>query len=159
MPLPSSAAVAAPAECLSTLRNIISYIFKEKPDITKDEAAQTRWLSKGLKQAIVTRQENCSREQKARPTDEIDFPSNELFVGFWSYPTAYSILGSRRYDSRAIIDVLYSWDKGTDYEGDREVVSFIFTFENKTWLLDDIHFFHGEYREPGSLQEELERHY
>jgi hypothetical protein len=74
-------------------------------------------------------------------------------------PTTFSILGSRSYDKRAVIDVLYSWGKGTNYPGDQEVVSFIFRLEDKSWLMDDIYFFNGRYATASSLQEELQRHY
>jgi hypothetical protein len=149
----------APPECISAMRDIIRYIFKEKPNIAEDKPAQARWLTKELQEAIAKRQENCAREKKANPTDRIDFPSNELFVGFWDRPTTFSILGSRAYEKRAIIDVLYSWGKGTNYEGDQEVASFIFRLENKSWLLDDIYIFNGRYTTARSLQEELRRHY
>jgi hypothetical protein len=75
--------------------------------------------------------------------------------GSWSYPTTYSILGSRRYDNHAIIDVLYSWGNGINYEGDREVVSFIFNLEDKHWLLDDIYMFGGKDTAATSLQQGL----
>jgi hypothetical protein len=158
-PPPQTTAVAAPPECVSIMRNIIRYIFKEKPNIAEDKPAQARWLTKGLREAIAKRQENCARELKANPTDKIDFPSNELFLGFWDRPTTFSILGSRSYDKRAVIDVLYSWGKGTNYPGDQEVVSFIFRLEDKSWLLDDIYFFNGRYATASSLQEELQGHY
>jgi hypothetical protein len=158
-PPQQTTAAAAPPECNSVMRDIIRYIFKQKPNIAEDKPAQARWLTKELREAIVKRQENCAREQKANPTDRIDFASNELFVGFWDYPTTYSILGSRSYGNRAIIDVLYSWGKGTNYEGDEEAVSFIFRLENKSWRLDDIYFFNGKYVSASSLQEELQRHY
>jgi len=141
------------------MRNIISYVFREKPDIGDDEAAQARWLTPKLRRAIVTGRKICERARKADPTDRIDCPSNVDFVGFWSYPLTYSVLGSRRYGDRAIVDVLYSWGKGTDYEGDQEVASFIFKLEKESWLLDDIYFFPGDYRDASSLEAELERQY
>lgn len=83
----------------------------------------------------------------------------------WSYPTTFSIIGSRHYyyrnsknpdDNRAIINALYEWDKkgslDNQYPGSKSLRSFIFVFEDGAWKLDDIFTFSDEYASPESLR-------
>ena len=71
---------------------------------------------------------------KDRAGDDPDFPHNGTFVGSWDYPSTYSVVASRRYGKRSIIDVLYKWGhKGTNYPGDERTSSFIFLYEESAW--------------------------
>jgi hypothetical protein len=89
---------------------------------------------------------------------------NQTFLGVWSSPETYSIIGSRHYDyrdaknpddNRAVIDVLYDWGYSdsldNQYPGQKILKSFIFVFEDGAWKLDDIYNFTDTYASPGSL--------
>ena len=88
-------------------------------------------------------------EVKGKP----DFPGNGTFIGSWDYPTTYSIVSSRRYGNRAIIDVLYKWGPKTNYPGDERTTSFIYVYEDRTWKLDDVYTFRGEFATAESLNQ------
>lgn len=84
-----------------------------------------------------------------------DFPGNGTFLGFWDPPTTYTILSSRRYEERAVIDISYSWGKGTNYQGDSRLTSYVFVLEEGQWKLDDMYTFRGKYATAESLNEYL----
>lgn len=140
--------VAAPRECLEAFREFFRYLQKNESNIVRDEDAQQRWLTselrKGLAQKVAT---------FTSPADNPDFPSNATFIGSWDYPTMYSIVASRRYDKRAVIDVLYKWGPKTNYPGDERTTSFIFLLEGGKWKLDDIYTFRGEFAQAESLSQ------
>ena len=136
----------APAECLATFREFFRYVQRTKPSIVTDETAQQRWLSKNLlealKQKVVT--------FKDQPNDP-DFPGNGTFVGTWDNPSTFTIVGSRRYNKRAVIDVWYAWGKGTNYPDDTRLSYFVFVYEEGAWKLDDVYTFRGEFASAESL--------
>jgi hypothetical protein len=151
----------APAECVAVYREFFAYVFKPEPNIVTDEQAQKRWLSKLMIRAFTDHIQSFPH-----PSETPDYPTNSTFVGVWNYPTTYSIIGSRHYDTRnddnpddnrAVIDVLYEWDTQTDglenqYPGEKSLRSFIFVHEDGAWKLDDIYTFTDEYSRPGSLR-------
>ena len=142
----SPASTAAPADCISTFKQFFAYVQREKPSIVTDKTAQAKWLSKNLREAL----EQKVKSFKDQP-DNPDFPGNGTFVGSWDYPTTYAVIGSRRYDKRAVIDVWYEWGKGTNYPGDTRLTSFVFVQEDGGWKLDDIYTFRGEFAAAESL--------
>jgi hypothetical protein len=150
----------APPECVAVFRAIFEYIRKPEPNLVTDKLAQERWLSKLFRKSLAD-----GVKRAGDPKENPDYPSNQSFMGCWSYPTSYSIIGSRHYDyrnadnpddNRAVIDVLYEWDKnGTldnQYPGTKALKSFVFVFEDGAWKLDDIYAFTDEYASPGSLR-------
>ena len=144
---PKAGAVsAAPAECLATFRQFFAYVQKTEPSIVTDERAQNKWLTRNLREALKQKVATF----KDQPNDP-DFPGNGTFVGTWDFPTTFSILGSRRYDKRAVIDVWYSWGKGTNYPGDTRLSYFVFLLEDGSWKLDDVYTFRGEFASAESL--------
>ena len=146
----NSVAVAAPRECLSTFREFFRYLQRSDANIIRDETAQKRWLSQELRKALTQKVATFSS-----PADDPDFPSNATFIGSWDYPTSYSIVASRRYGQRGVIDVLYKWGPKTNYPGDERTTSFIFVFEDGAWKLDDIYTFRGAFAQAESLSQYL----
>jgi hypothetical protein len=142
--------VAAPRECLSAFREFFSYLQKPGTNIIRDEVAQTRWLSQELRKALALKVATFTS-----PADDPDFPSNATFVGSWDNPTTYSLVSSRRYGSRAVIDVLYKWGPKTNYPGDERTSSFVFMLEDGAWKLDDIYTFRGAFVQAESLSQYL----
>lgn len=143
-----SPAVAAPPECLASFREFFRYLQKNEPSIVQDEQAQKRWLTQQLRKALAQKVATFTS-----PADNPDFPSNATFIGSWDYPTTYSIVASRRYGKRAVIDVLYKWGPNTNYPGDERTTSFIFLLEDGAWKLDDIYTFRGEFAQAESLNQ------
>ncbi len=141
-------AVATPKEALDTFRALFRYLQKSDPSIVHDEQAQKRWLTQALRKALVQKVATFTT-----PADDPDFPSNSTFIGTWDYPSTYSIVASRRYGKRAIVDVLYKWGPKTNYPGDERITSFIFLLEDGAWKLDDIYTFRGEFAKAESLSQ------
>jgi len=136
----------APAECISTFREFFNYVQQDKPSIITDERAQNRWLTKDLREALKQKLTTF----KDQPNDP-DYPSNATFVGTWDKPSTFTIVGSRRYGNRAVVDVWYAWGKGTNYPGDTRLSYFIFQQEDGRWKLDDVYTFRGEFASAESL--------
>jgi len=146
----NSPALAAPRECLLAFRDFFRYVQKTEPSIIYDERAQKLYLTQNLRTALLAHVATFA-DPKADP----DFPGNGTFVGSWDYPSTYSIVASRRYGKRAVIDVLYKWGPNTNYEGDERTTSFIFLLEDGKWKLDDIYTFRGEFVTAESLNQYL----
>ena len=143
-------AVAAPPECLVAFREFFRYLQYLDPDIVRDEQPQKRWLTQSLRKALAARVATFTS-----PAESPDYPSNRSFIGAWDPPTTYSIISSRRYGKRAVIDVLYKWGPKTNYPGDERTSSFIFLLEDGAWKLDDIYTFRGEFVQAESLNQYL----
>jgi hypothetical protein len=143
-------AVAAPRQCLLSFREFFSYLQKNNTDIVKDERAQKLFLSENLRKAFQQKLASF-----ANGSDDPDYPGNGTFIGSWDYPTTYSIVSSRRYGNRAVIDVLYNWGPKTNYPGDERTTSFIYVFEDRVWKLDDTYTFRGEFATAESLNQYL----
>jgi hypothetical protein len=141
-------AIAAPKECLLAFREFFRYLQKTEPGIVRDEQAQKRWLTQDLRKALMQKVATFTS-----PQDNPDFPGNGTFIGSWDYPTTYSIVASRRYGKRAVIDVLYKWGAKTNYPGDERTTSFIFLLEDGAWKLDDVYTFRGEFVQAESLNQ------
>ena len=139
---------AAPKQCLLAFREFFNYLQKSEPGIVKDERAQKLFLSENLRKAFQQKIAGFTNG-----SDDPDFPGNGTFIGSWDYPTTYSIVSSRRYGDRAIIDVLYTWGPNTNYPGDERTTSFIYVFEDRMWKLDDVYTFRGEFATAESLNQ------
>ena len=143
-------AVAVPKECLLAFREFFRYLQQSEPSIVRDEQAQKRWLTQELRKALTQKVATFTN-----PQDNPDFPGNQTFIGSWDYPTTYSIVSSRRYGKRAVIDVLYKWGPKTNYPGDERTTSFIFLLEDGVWKLDDVYTFRGDFVQAESLNQHL----
>jgi hypothetical protein len=140
--------VAAPQQCLLAFREFFRYLQEDGPGIVRDEQAQKLFLTESLRKALVQKVATFTD-----PSGDPDFPGNGTFVGSWDYPSTYSVVASRRYGKRAVIDVLYKWGPKTNYPGDERTTSFIYLFEDGKWKLDDIYTFRGEFAQAESLNQ------
>lgn len=147
---------AAPEACFQVLREFLAYIFRPAPDIFHDDAAQFKFLSLSLRKGVVFRWNTYQEYIKSSETPDI--PDNGTFVGAWAYPSHYTVVGDRRYDNQAVIDVLYEWkNPEANYAGDKRLLSFVFVFEDKAWKLEDIYTFKGKFVKSSSLSEDLQQ--
>ena len=142
--------VVAPNECVLAFRDFFRYLQRNDANIVRDQVAQKRWLTAELRKALAQKLATFTSAG-----DDPDYPGNGTFIGSWDYPTTYSIVASRRYGNRAVIDVLYKWGPKTNYPGDERTTSFIFMLEDGAWKLDDIYTFRGAYVSAESLSQYL----
>lgn len=158
---------AAPSECIAVFGDLMKYIGKPEPNIANDAEAQGRFLTRSMRKAL-----SDHVNQLGDSPDHHEAVSNQSFTRVWNQPSAYSMAGSRHYDNagadnpndnRAIIDVLYEWDQWSDgltnqYPGEKQLLSFIFVFEDGLWKLDDIYVFDDEYTTADSLKQGFRNH-
>jgi hypothetical protein len=140
----------APADCLLAFRQFFSYLQNPKVKIVADELSQKKWLTEDLRKALKEKVASF----KDHP-DDPDFPGNGTFIGSWDYPSTYSVVDSRRYAQRSVIDVIYEWGKDTNYPGDTRLTSFVFLLEDGAWKLDDIYTYKGKFVTAESLSQYL----
>ena len=146
----TAVAAAAPRECFAAFRTFFEYLQKSEPDIVRDQQAQKRWLTESFRKALAQKVATFSS-----PAESPDYPSNNTFIGAWDAPSTFSIISSRRYGNRAILDVLYKWGPKTNYPGNERIVSFIFVLEDGAWKLDDIYNFREKFGQAESLNQYL----
>jgi len=146
--------LTAPPESIAALRRFLAFVSKPEPDLMKDKVAQGRLLSRHTRDGIDHLWKAYAKFEKDNPGYDCS-PDNDMFMGAWDYPTTYSIIGSRHYDSRVIIDVIYRWGPETNYPGSERLVSYVLVAEDGGWKLDDMYTFHSENREAYSLTAEL----
>lgn len=145
--------VAAPTQAIQQVRDLIKYLFHEKPDIASDTSAQTRWLSEPMRKALANRQKVYATYAKENPDSPEGPPSNSDFIGSWNYPTSFRLVGSRLAGQRAVVDVLFRWGKNTEYPGDTRLTYYVLVRENGSWKLEDIYTFEGKFVAAESLLE------
>jgi hypothetical protein len=146
-------ATEAPPEAVKRVREIIRYLFHQKPDIATDTSAQNRWLSEQMRKALSNRQTVYAAYAKENPESPEGPPSNADFIGSWNYPTGFRLVGSRLAGQRAVVDVLFTWGKNTEYPGDTRLTYYVLVRENGSWKLEDIYTFEGKFVSAGSLLE------
>ncbi len=143
----------APPEAVKRLREFIKYLFHQKPDIATDTSAQHRWLSEPMRKALANRQTVYAAYAKENPESPEGPPSNADFIGSWNYPTGFRFVGSRLTGQRAVVDVLFTWGKDTEYPGDTRLTYYVLVRENGSWKLEDIYTFEGKFVSAESLLE------
>src|SRR6266545_26629 len=143
----------APADAVQRVREFIKYLFHQKPDIGSDTSAQNRWLSEAMRKALANRQTVYAAYAKENPDSPEGPPSNRDFIGSWDYPTSFRFVGSRLSGQRAVVDVLFTWGKDTEYPGDTRLTYYVLARENGSWKLEDIYTFEGKFVTAGSLLE------
>jgi len=141
----------ASSESLATLRRFLSFIFKPEPNLTKDKSAQVELLSQHVRDGIEHLWKEYSKLEPDNAGAKCSPPDNDVFVGAWDYPSTYSIVGSRAYERRTIIDVSYRWGPETNYSGDERLMSYVLVFEAGKWKVDDIYIFRGEFIDAETL--------
>ncbi|HEX6126068.1 MAG TPA: hypothetical protein VFZ23_11915 [Pyrinomonadaceae bacterium] len=156
----------APAESIRSFTAFFNYVKKVDPDIVDDKAAQTRWLSKAMRNALLN-----YAKHSGDPKENPDYPRNSFFLGVWNRPTTYSIVDSRFYDyhnvenpgaKRVMIDILYEWGSeetlDNQYPGVRNLRTYCLILEDGVWKLDDVYGFNDEFTSAESLLQLFRKH-
>ena len=146
--------LSGPPQCVENFRGFINYIFGNTPNLFFNERAQDQWLSEDLRRAAANHVRTFLRAQ-SEPTPPPTFPDNVTFVGAWDFPTSYRIVGARPEGGKYIIEILYIWGPGTNYEGERRPVSVIFVDEGGNCKVDDMLHHAAPYSSKFRLKEEL----
>jgi len=127
-----------------------------------------RHLSSGLRKRLATSKLQFDRRiigKKTRWGDAHPAQSanRETILDAWDSPTSFRIAGhhmtKRSYrvadeshtDENAVVDVIYIWGKGRQYEGFQRLTSVILTKENGRWYIDDLYTNSGIYCFPDHL--------
>lgn len=152
----SSRPIEAPPECIQQVRLFIQYVTRGRPDISTDAPAQQRFLSELMRKAFANRRAVYAEYVKKNDTPDLP-PDSGSFLGAWDPPTSFRIVGSRRYGKNAVVDVLFTWGKNTNYEGDTRLTSYCLVREKGSWKLDDVYIFNGEFIGARSLIEYFRR--
>jgi hypothetical protein len=153
---PLGSPTEVPAAGIQQVRQFIQYIILAKPDIATDSSAQQRFLSKAMQAAFANRRAVYAEFAKHNDTPDLP-PDNGAFVGAWDPPTSFRIVGSRLYDERAVVDVVFSWGKNTNYEGDTRLTSYLLIREQNNWKVCDIYVWDGDFESASSLIEVFRR--
>ncbi len=106
-----------------------------------------------MRKALANRQTVYAAYAKENPDSPEGPPSNSDFIGSWNYPTGFRFVGSRLAGQRAVVDVLFTWGKDTEYPGDTRLTNYILVRENGSWKLEDIYTYEGKFVTAGSLLE------
>jgi hypothetical protein len=157
MPHSSEARSNIPKEAVALLRDFITYIYRQEPDLFHDESAQKRFLTAELRKAAAHRWQLYQDYMKKHEMVHSP-PSNGTFVGVWEYPSEYLIEGGRQSEKQVSIDILFKWGCPEDnYYRYTMRVSYTFLHEDGTWKLNDAYTHKGEFMSEYSLSEELWR--
>ena len=140
----------APPECTRQVRQFIRYVNRAKPEISADGGAQQRFLSKAMRDAFANHRAVYAEFASKNDTPDLP-PDNGDFIGAWDPPTSFRIIGSRWYADRAVVDVLFTWGKNTNYEGDSRLTSYCLIREQNSWKIADVYIFAGKFIEARSL--------
>jgi len=154
-PSPDSSVRETPPECALLADEVIRYLLANGASIADDTPSQSKWLTASLRTELTDAVRRCREEATRRPDERIHFPSNSTFLLAWDPPSAFRVLGSRRYCDLAIVDFEFSWGQGTQYEGNRRIMSYVFRLDDGSWRLDDVYSFREEYAQPACLSQEL----
>lgn len=143
-------------------------------DLLRDARFCGRFLSKRLWRRVKVATAQFQQRvvgRIARPEDAHPGGTGHkgTILSAWNTPTSFRMGGShqttRDYkvcdehhtDSSAVVDVVYIWGKGTQYEGDERLTSVILVKEADRWFVDDLYTHGGLYCTPGHFDRILLR--
>jgi len=129
---------AAEASPEATVTDFFSYLLKTKHDITKDSAAQARWLTKDVRHALAAAEAGANKASKAHPDEQVDGPDNGTFLAAWDPPTSFKVTGTKSTPPTARVDLLYTWGPKTQYPGETRAMTVLLAMEDGGWKVSDI---------------------
>ncbi|MEP6670819.1 MAG: hypothetical protein ABJF10_16800 [Chthoniobacter sp.] len=122
----------------ATTTSFFTYLLSSKHDITKDSAAQTRWLTKDVRQVLAAAVAGANKAGKAHPGEQIDSPDNGTFLAAWDPPTTFKVTEVKSTPPTAHVDLLYKWGPKTNYPGETRKMTALLTLEDGAWHISDI---------------------
>jgi hypothetical protein len=134
-----AAAVADPtAAPEATVNDFFHYLLTSKRDITKDSAAQNRWLTKDVRHALAVADAGASKAAKAHPNEEIDGPTNGTFLAAWDPPTSFKVTDTKSTPPTARVNLRFTWGPKTQYPGEARNMTALLALEDGAWKISDI---------------------
>jgi hypothetical protein len=130
---------ASPATPEATTTDFFNYLLKSKHDIAKDTAAQTRWLSHGVRHALAEAEAGSDKAAKAHPNEQIDSPDNGTFLAAWDPPSSFKVTAVKSTPPTAHVDLLFTWGAKSQYPGETRVMTASLALEDGAWHITDIH--------------------
>jgi hypothetical protein len=132
---------AAPAASTpdATVNDFFTYLLNPKRDITKDPAAQSRWLTRDLRHALAASMAGADKAAKAHPDEQIDTPNNGTFLAAWDPPTAFKVAETKSTPPTARVDLRFTWGPKSQYPGETRMMTVLLTLEDGAWRVSDIH--------------------
>jgi hypothetical protein len=144
----------------------------------EDERFCTKYFSEALRFQIATSKLQYERRTVKGNQKTSVFPIDSAhaygagnkgtILGCWDMPTSYKIGGSHsttiqgdagteevRVSPRSVVDVVYRWGEGTQYEGDERNTSVILVKESGRWFIQDLYTHQGFFESAGSFYNDL----
>lgn len=155
-------------------RAFMTKVFAADPDeaLLRDDGFCRKFFSGSLRQRVATSRAQFDqriegREPQPEDADPASGGSRAIILSAWDAPTDFRLAGHhltrrdytvnevRHRDASAVVDVVYEWGKGTQYEGDERVTSVILVREGGRWFVDDLYTQNGDYCSPSSFYQTL----
>lgn len=147
---------AAPAPTPEgTVNDFFTYLLSRKHEIVKDSSAQTRWLTKDVRHALVTAESAASKAAKAHPNEQVDSPDNGTFLAAWDPPSSFKITGTKVKDATATVDLLFTWGPKTEYPGETRKMTVLLAQEDGGWKVSDIQSHAAKFNKASTLLGDL----
>ncbi len=154
--LTATMAMAAPSPAPeATVNDFFTYLLSRKHDITKDSAAQNRWLTKDVRHSLATAEAASSKAAKAHPNEQVDSPDNGTFLAAWDTPTSFKITATKVKDATATVDLLFTWGPKTEYPGETRKMTVLLAQEDGAWRVTDIHSHAAKFNKASTLLGDL----
>ena len=152
-------AVAAADPAISpeaTANDFFHYLLTSKRDITKDSAAQNRWLTKDVRHALAVADAGSAKAAKAHPNEEIDGPTNGTFLAAWDPPTSFKVTDTKSTPPTKRVNLRFTWGPKTQYPGETRNMTALLTLEDGAWKISDIHSHAAKFNPESTLLRDLQ---
>ena len=113
------------------------------------------WFTSELNQLMNGYIKLRSKDIKEHPKEMPDPSIEEKLSIFWDLPSHVEITSANESGDSALVLLLCTWGKGTDYEGDKQPISLIFKKSPRGWKIDNITTPKGKFVSQSDLREEL----
>lgn len=137
----ASALASTPPEQVA--RDFFRYLVENditttRRDINSDSAAQQRFLSSRLRDAL----QDCLEYHRTHPPKDGEIsgepPNNASFLLAWDPPKLFKVNRTTKTPYTAIVAGRCIWVKGQQYEYEVRPTFFILRFERGEWRVDDV---------------------
>jgi hypothetical protein len=141
----------------ATVNDFFHYLLTSKRDITKDSAAQNRWLTKDVRHALAVSDTASSKAAKAHPNEEVDGPTNGTFLAAWDPPTSFKVTDSKSTPPTARVNLRFTWGPKTQYPGETRNMTALLALEDGAWKVSDIQSHKTKFNPESTLLGDLRR--
>jgi hypothetical protein len=127
-------------------------------DITSDDVAQERWLTRSLREALVSNLRYHRRHRPKSGSIPIQPPDNSDFLLAWDPPERFVVSHTSQTPYSAIVSGRCIWGPRQQYAGAIRPTFFILSFERGAWRVSDIQAAKAEFNSDMSLLSILTKH-